>query len=314
MDFYWRGKKFKFTLITAVIASLLIHFVMVGGVYLFKPPQVNNDRIEVQILDQKTMPKLKNSIKDAAKQVVDQADKAINNEIDDQAKYLSAHNQKVEKQTRATNYGNFQNTASKSNIAGQGGSPKKMDIKKFSPEFDVSKLIHDREIREQKFENDPTAIKVATEKSQPKPTPESSAQAGPGGEKVSQTVDYIKDLDPGLETLLSTREFIYYTYYARIRRQLNQFWGPKVKEKMMLLYKQGRQIASSEDKITRCLVTLDKKGNLTRVQIIGISGVMELDEAAVDAFKSAAPFPNPPTGIVDEDGSIKIRWDFILEV
>ena len=46
---------------------------------------------------------------------------------------------------------------------------------------------------------------------------------GPGGEKVNQTIDYIKDLEPGLETLLTTREFVYYTYYARIRGQLNQF-------------------------------------------------------------------------------------------
>ena len=60
------------------------------------------------------------------------------------------------------------------------------------------------------------------------------------------------------------------------------------------MYKQGRQLASSEDKITRCLITLDKEGKLVKVQVIGNSGVQELDQAAVEAFKSAAPFPNPP--------------------
>jgi protein TonB len=49
------------------------------------------------------------------------------------------------------------------------------------------------------------------------------------------------------------------------------------------------------------------------VQVVSDSGVRDLDQAAVEAFQEAAPFPNPPSGIVDSDGTIKIRWDFILE-
>ena len=314
MDLSQRKKNFSIGLITAVVLSLVIHFLFVLGVFFIEPPKQTSDRIEVQIMDSdKTMPKLENAQKDAAKQVVDQDEKAINKEIDEKAKYLSAHDQKVVKQTRATNHGEFQNTASKSKVAGQGGAPNKVTVQDLSPKFDVAKAVKDRESREQEIDNDPDGVKIAKKKSTNAPKPQAD-QPGDGGERLSQTIDYIKDLDPGIETLLSTREFVYYTYYARIRRQLNQFWGPKVREKLTALYKQGRQIASSEDKVTRCLITLDKTGNLTRVQIIGISGVRELDEAAVEAFKLAAPFPNPPNGIVDEDGSIKIRWDFILEV
>jgi protein TonB len=40
---------------------------------------------------------------------------------------------------------------------------------------------------------------------------------------------------------------------------------------------------------------------------------MDLDSAAVEAFRQAAPFPNPPKGMVEADGTIKIRWDFVLE-
>ena len=49
------------------------------------------------------------------------------------------------------------------------------------------------------------------------------------------------------------------------------------------------------------------------VQVLNDSGIRDLDDAAVEAFKEAAPFPNPPEGIVESDGTIKIRWDFILE-
>jgi protein TonB len=47
--------------------------------------------------------------------------------------------------------------------------------------------------------------------------------------------------------------------------------------------------------------------------VVGPSGLTDLDDAAVEAFRAAAPFPNPPNGIVEGDGLIRIRWDFILE-
>ena len=71
--------------------------------------------------------------------------------------------------------------------------------------------------------------------------------------------------------------------------------------------------ASEGDKITRVIIILDDRGTLIRVQVVGRSGVTDLDDAAVEAFRAAAPFPNPPKGIVEADGTIKIRWDFVLE-
>ena len=35
--------------------------------------------------------------------------------------------------------------------------------------------------------------------------------------------------------------------------------------------------------------------------------------AAVDAFNDAGPFPDPPAGLVDQNGQIQIPWDFILQ-
>ena len=37
------------------------------------------------------------------------------------------------------------------------------------------------------------------------------------------------------------------------------------------------------------------------------------DQYSVDAFQKAGPFPNPPKGIVEDDGFVRIRWDFILK-
>ncbi len=82
----------------------------------------------------------------------------------------------------------------------------------------------------------------------------------------------------------------------------------------MRLFTQGRNIAATGDKITKIIITLDSRGILMKVQVLENSGVKDLDDAAVEAFRAAAPFPNPPKGIADPDGTIKIRWDFVLEV
>jgi len=321
MEIRVNNRQLKLGLATFVALSLFVHFLFVAGLSIVsnRPPEIVPLQFEmVEETEQKSMPKMENLVKDEAKQIVDQDEKALNKEIDEKAKFLSRNNQKVEKQTVTKNRGEFQNRATRSSTPGTGGQ-KQLSVLDLAPKFDVVKAVQDKQKAEQKFEEDPNGYqlqKAATaQKPVPKPLPQPQAtQPGETGQQASQTVDYIKDLDPGLETLLSTREFVYYTYYARIRRQLNQFWGPKVREKLVALYRSGRQIASSTDKITKCLVTLNKDGKLMRVQIIGNSGVHELDEAAVEAFKLAEPFPNPPHGMVEDDGSIRIRWDFILEV
>lgn len=218
-------------------------------------------------------------------QIVDQSEQAINDEVPEETKYLSLHNQKVVKETRAKDTGKFKNEVS-------GNAQPKTFEKPLPPdEFGTQK------------KKDVLA----------KLTP---GYQWPKANQISQaaTDDYLKNVEDGPQTLLSTREFIYYTYYRRIKNQLAQYWEPKIKDKVMKLIHQGRNIASTGDKITRLVITLDEKGILTKVQVLGASGVKDLDDAAVEAFRAAAPFPNPPHGIVEKDGNIRITWDFVLEV
>ncbi|MBX3016787.1 MAG: energy transducer TonB [Bdellovibrionaceae bacterium] len=258
--------------------------------------------------------------KDDTQKIVDQADKALNDEIDPNARFLSKNNQRVEKQTVAKNRGEFQNRATQGPQGKEGSDKPANPMDRFLPQFDAVKAVADHAEREKQYEEDAEALMAQAQKQKKAEVAEAQAKrdAGTGndstkGSDTSQTLDYIKDLDPGLETLLSSKEFKFYTYFSRVRTQLNQHWTPKVRSKVSQMYKKGRRIAASDDMITRCLVTLDRSGKLVKVQIIGNSGVIELDEAAVEAFRSAAPFPNPPSGMVDGDGTIKIRWDFILE-
>ncbi len=124
--------------------------------------------------------------------------------------------------------------------------------------------------------------------------------------------EYIKGLKQGEYTALNTKEYTYYSYFARIRRQLDQAWRPLLGKYLKAGYKRGRSIASKAEHVTQTLVTLSDQGEVTRVQVIEASGTRDLDNAAVDAFNEAGPFPNPPSGLVDQSGNIQVRWDFIL--
>lgn len=262
------------------------------------------ERIEISVVEEPAP----NNSEIQPNRIADQ-DK-LNDEIDENAKFLSSHNQKVTKQTAAQKHGEFKNIR-KQGPEGENQNEQQQKLARFLPKFDVSKAVDNLNERERKFNDGDVPVPMGEKK--PEQAQNQGQPARKAGSDLSQSLDYIKDLDPGLETLLSTKEFKYYTFYSRIRQQVNQHWTPKIRSKVDQIYKQGRRIASTEDMITRCLVTLDSNGKLIKIQIIGVSGVRELDEAAAEAFRSAAPFPNPPKGMVDSDGTIKLRWDFILE-
>lgn len=320
------GKKF---LKSPFLYSLVAHGVLAIFLLFFsKPTSMKRERLnEVELIDASALlarvqqdPSLLNQ-----GQIVEQDENRINDETPKDAKYLSRHNQKVVKETQAATHGKFRNTADSAGLKtpetkpGKTSEQKSQDktAKENQPNQDLKQPADDKEFYASddgpSFKSKPS-LKDLTPSFKPGPPPVEDAHvAQGGGTGASASDDHLKDVKQGMQTLLSTREFVYYTYYNRIKDKLRQYWEPKIKEKMTRILRQGRTIASSDDRITRVVIVLDNRGTLVRVQIVGASGVADLDDAAVEAFRAAAPFPNPPKGIVDADGTIKIRWDFILE-
>jgi protein TonB len=125
--------------------------------------------------------------------------------------------------------------------------------------------------------------------------------------------DYVKGFEEGERTVLSTKEYVFFGYFQRIRERLDLAWNRRLQKQLAKIWRKGRSLAADMDHTTRLLVTLDQGGVIVRVQTIEESGTRDLDEAAIRAFNDAGPFPNPPQGIVDADGRIRIRWDFVLK-
>ena len=72
------------------------------------------------------------------------------------------------------------------------------------------------------------------------------------------------------------------------------------------------QLYSFRDRRTVIEFTLDKSGEIKDVKVQASSGVDYLDRVAVDAFKKAERFPNPPTGLLGTDGVITMPFAFTL--
>lgn len=306
-----------------LIVSFGVHILVMGTFYIFEKletPAPVDQAISITLLP--APPEVSGEAKPAAKnlyrpanQIVEQSDQSPDKESPD-ARFLSAKNQKVEKQTVAANRGDFKNT--KKTESAKAGSNEETEVAKKSalPEKTQQQIAEDLlkgfDAKEA-FDRQKTA---ALEKEKGLGDSQGSGQ-GPQGDSVdaSQTNDYIKDVEVGLETVLNTREFKYYSYYNRIRRQLSQHWEGRVRDKLSRLFREGRApAATNQDRITKLVITLNEKGTLVRIQVLSDSGIRDLDDAAIEAFRAAAPFPNPPQGIVEQDGTVKIRWDFVLEV
>lgn len=300
-----------------VVLSFLIHIGLVGGFWSWKtrsPLSKTSDSISIELLnpEQSEQVKKKAAVETPANQIVEQSETSQNEEAPENTRFLSAKNQKVEKQTIAAERGQFENKKTTSKTSGTKGDGK-------AKTAESAKLTRE-EITRQLFAKsfDPQA---AVERQQRKDVV-SGAGMGQGqentsngtGQDASKSQDYVKDVNVGMETLLNTREFKYYSYYSRIRKQLSHHWEGNVRERLSKLFKEGRSPAAvSKDRITKLMIVLNDRGTLVKIQVLSDSGIRDLDDAAIDAFRAAAPFPNPPKGIIETDGTVKIRWDFILE-
>ena len=241
-------------------------------------------------------------------QIVQQDEKSINEKTPEKDYKLSKNNQDVLKETKAEKNGEFQNKKNQNEGMQQAATP---PAPKEKPADQKPKKQASTTSAKQKLFNALTPSlydnQFSDSKLAPPPRPALS------GAEVSQSDDYLKDVVSGAETLLKTREFVYYAYYNRIKRKLRQHWEPRIQEKIVKILRKGRRIASVNDKITHLVITLDKQGELKRIQVKHASGYNDLDDAAIEAFRAAAPFPNPPDGIVSKSGEVQIPWSFVLE-
>ncbi|MDB4963431.1 MAG: TonB family protein [Myxococcales bacterium] len=138
-----------------------------------------------------------------------------------------------------------------------------------------------------------------------KPTAETLERALGGG-----SVDHLEEVENGDETSLSAKRWVYASFFNRLKRQVAQNWDPAT---VWRRNDPNGTVHGFKTRVTEVRVSLAANGSLAKVVVTNPSGVNELDEEAVRAFHSAAPFPNPPEGLVKE-GLITFAFSFYFEI
>jgi len=139
------------------------------------------------------------------------------------------------------------------------------------------------------------------------PTPAELARAIGSG-----TQDALKDVDDGEETALNSKKWRFASFFNRVKHQVQEHWHP---DEVYRSRDPNGSIYGRTSRLTIVRVKLRPNGNLANVELESPSGLEFLDDEALQAFRAAQPFPNPPRQLVDaSDGMINFQFGFLFEL
>lgn len=123
--------------------------------------------------------------------------------------------------------------------------------------------------------------------------------------------DHLQDVAEGDGTFLNTREWKYASFFNRVKQGVSRTWNPDSK-----LHQRDPtgQVYGAKDRHTILNVTLNQNGFVKEIWVEKSCGLDFLDLEAMASFERAQPFPNPPPGILKDDGSVQFQFGFFVEM
>ncbi len=264
-----------------IAASALLHALLVPAVYkafaLEKPALKKYDQnspVEIELLPPEPKGKF-----------VDIEDDAPSSETPPDTNFISDKNRRVKTQTQARNTSTFpQKSSAAKEISPLEGGVKytRSDIPKHSGDY-ITPLMESAG-KTRKLDLSLPRKFLSDLSSSPR--------------------NYLPEIAYGEQTLLNTREFAYASFFKKMKRSLEMVWNPmpivrRLPRKKPLL-------------ITTLKIVLRPDGSLDHVKIIRSSGIKELDHEAARAVRQAAPFINPPKGLIKNGKIVIDAWQFII--
>lgn len=305
-------KQFKKFAIVSIVFSVLVH----TGLLVSNVDWSSTKQIVVENEKPKKVRLKFKSRSNKPKQIVNTELKR-KKETPDKAKFLGKQDQVVEKDTRAANVGSFKSAgfgiktgAKKAQVAIEKSSQGK--AKKITKNPTRKKITKNKKQKKIKFE-DLSLGNLALTQPSVKSAPALGTKKGSRKLKgLASNNDFMDDIPLADMTRLNTVEYKYYGFYFRIRQKLEQYWGDSLRKQAEKMWKSGRRLASDVNKVTALRITIDQQGNILEVKVKSTSGINELDNAAIESFNRAGPFPNPPSGLI-KNGRAQIEWGFVVK-
>jgi hypothetical protein len=119
-------------------------------------------------------------------------------------------------------------------------------------------------------------------------------------------------IEKGNQTILNTDKVLYASFINRIAEEVYQPWVGNIQEALNNIRARGKKLENNTY-VTKLNVSMDKHGEITGIQILASCGVPAIDEAPKKAFWEVEPFPNPPVQLIEEDGFIRLNYEFHFE-
>ncbi len=126
------------------------------------------------------------------------------------------------------------------------------------------------------------------------------------------TLDALKDVDEGSENVLNSKRYKYASFFNRVRNSVAQHWKPV---EVHRAHDPDGRVFGAKTRRTNLVIRLNPDGTLAKIMLAGASDAPHLDEEAIRAVRQAAPFDNPPAGLVDPTtGFIEFGFGFVFEL
>ncbi len=283
----------------ALGASLLTHllFVQIARLMPVPEPVIASESIEFVVVPDDQLPKVDPN----AQQIVRQAiapEKLRVKEETHPARFKSEQTQRVSEESQAQLDGLTENR-----------SPSKALSQKPEPKEQNQKQQQNGEVATQKnplsFESSSTEARLQEWQNL------SGSSNNPGfstrGERLPD------DIKVGSFTALNTDQYLFYTFYARVEELVRFRWTSNVmRSRDLFPASLAAQYPQRSNWNTEVLFKLNARGQLVSAILLKESGYPGFDMAAIQAFKDAATFPNPPPEMKKPDGLIHLVYGFTV--
>lgn len=292
--------------VRAVLLSLLVHFIIILIMIFFVPQEDTHktETAEVELINTPPPPKAPEKKTKPQQQFVRDAfvpDKLKAPEDETLARFMSEHKQRVRKESQAAMSGMTQNSSPSAAQKAQKQQQANQAQQQKPPPQQVAQNTPPEPPEQATDKDGYRNVDISQQLAE-------MNQLSHGESTVGESLP--KDVSVGSFTALNTDRYLYYTFYARIEELVRYRWETRVQTAINSFEPLLAQSAAGRPWITNAEFLLNRKGELVAAHVLQESGMKKFDAAAIEAFKDARVFPNPPQEMVQDDGYIHLNFGF----
>ena len=124
------------------------------------------------------------------------------------------------------------------------------------------------------------------------------------------SLDRVDDVEQGDKNQFNSKEFRYASFFNRLRDAIAQHWEP---QPILRARDPHGNVFGVKTRTTGLKIRLTPNGQVVDLRVMQSSGIDFLDDEAMRAVRAAAPFSNPPSGLVSkQSGYIEFDFGFVV--